>query len=220
MFIGRQVTAVCRRCPPATRSPTTTSDQPASSSLVYFLHCLPAFLCIFSSPLDPLRDHRLWWTTPLAEKCALARSKSDFSARLPEQSDAVWTCKKSSHSIFVLIYNDIYHFLWSNKMVSKRDTHFTIDTTYCLRVSFTLSREEKDQLFLPPFPFHQNAQVSSNLGCCSVRKQFFFSSNDRTLVVGLRAFSLDSNLSGCGAQCGFTTCSNVSQDKKTTAEGY
>ena len=109
----------------------------------------------------------------LAEKCAVARSKSDFSARLPEQSDAVWTCKKSSHSIFVLIYNDIYHFLWSNKMVSKRDTHFTIDTTYCLRVSFTLSREEKDQLFPPPFPFHQNAQVSSNLGCCSVRKQFF-----------------------------------------------
>ena len=180
MFIGRQVTAVCRRCPPATRSPTTTSDQPASSSLVYFLRCLPAFLCIFVSPLDPLRDHRLWWTTPLAEKCALARSKSDFSARLPEQSDAVWTCKKSSHSIFVLIYNDIYHFLWSNKMVSKRDTHFTIDTTYCLRVSFTLSREEKDQLFLPPFPFHQNAQVSSNLGCCSVRKQFFLSERQNT----------------------------------------
>ena len=72
------------------------------------------------SPLDPLRDHRLWWTTPLAEKCAVARSKSDFSARLPEQSDAVWTCKKSSHSIFVLIYNDIYHFVWSNKIFKKR----------------------------------------------------------------------------------------------------
>ena len=83
----------------------------------------------------------------LAEKCALARSKSDFSARLPEQSDAVWTCKKSSHSIFVLIYNDIYHFLWSNKMVSKRDTHFTIDTTYCLRVSFTLSRRGERPTF-------------------------------------------------------------------------
>ena len=123
----------------------------------------------------------------LAEKCALARSKSDFSARLPEQSDAVWTCKKSSHSIFVLIYNDIYHFLWSNKMVSKRDTHFTIDTTYCLRVSFTLSREEKDQLFLPPFPFHQNAQVSSNLGCCSVRKQFF---SRRTTEHSSSAFEL------------------------------
>ena len=60
----------------------------------------------------------------------------------------------------------------------------------------TFKRGERPT-FLPPFPFHQNAQVSSNLGCCSVRKQFFFSSNDRTLVVGLRAFSLDSNLSGC-----------------------
>ena len=60
--------------------------------------------------------------------------------------------------------------------------------------------------------------LKSRLLQCS--KAVFFSSNDRTLVVGLRAFSLDSNLSGCGAQCRFTTCSNVSQDKKTTAEGY
>ena len=218
MFIGRQVTAVCRRCPPATRSPTTTSDQPASSSLVYFLLCLPASLCIFSSPLDPLRDHRLWWTTPLAEKCAVARSKSDFSARLPEQSDAVWTCKKSSHSIFVLIYNDIYHFLWSNKMVSKRDTHFTIDTTYRLRVSFTLSREEKDQQrFFLRFRFTKTRKCPQISAAAVFESSFFL---DRTLVVGLRAFSLDSNLSGCGAQCRFTTCSNVSQDKKTTAEGY
>ena len=37
----------------------------------------------------------------------------------------------------------------------------------------TFKRGERPT-FLPPFPFHQNAQVSSNLGCCSVRKQFFF----------------------------------------------
>ena len=156
----------------------------------------------------------------LAEKCALARSKSDFSARLPEQSDAVWTCKKRSHSIFVLIYNDIYHFLWSNKMVSKRDTHFTIDTTYCLRVSFTLSREEKDQRFFLRFRFTKTRKCPQISAAAVFESSFFSSSNDRTLVVGLRAFSLDSNLSGCGAQCRFTTCSNVSQDKKTTAEGY
>merc|ERR1719350_1208900 len=32
-------------------------------------------------------------------------------------------------------------------MVSKRDTHFTIDTTYCLRVSFTLSRRGERPTF-------------------------------------------------------------------------
>ena len=150
MFIGRQVTAVCRRCPPATRSPTTTSDQPASSSLVYFPHCLPAFLCIFSSPLDPLRDHRLWWTTSLAEKCALARSKSDFSARLPEQSDAVWTCKKSSHSIFVLIYNDIYHFYGQTRWFQKgtRTSQLTQHIVYESRSHFQERRKTNNVFFL------------------------------------------------------------------------
>ena len=174
MFIGRQVTAVCRRCPPATRSPTTTSDQPASSSLVYFPHCLPAFLCIFVSPLDPLRDHRLWWTTPLAEKCALARSKSDFSARLPEQSDAVWTCKKSSHSIFVLIYNDIYHFYGQTRWFQKgtRTSQLTQHIVYESRSHFQERRKTNFSSSVSVSPKRASVLKSRLLQCS---KAVFFS---------------------------------------------
>ena len=122
MFIGRQVTVVCPQMPPLPRSPTVPNCE---------LYIFSQFSCIFESPLEPpqftwspVPDGKVYCCDP---KVIFLRDCLNKTMRLwPEQ-------KKRSHSIFVLIYNDIYHFVWSNKMFKKETLTCTIDTTYGLQ---------------------------------------------------------------------------------------
>ena len=114
----------------------------------------------------------------------------------------------------IMIYITFYgQTRWFQK--GTRTSQLTQHIVYESRSHFQERRNTN--FFFLRFRFTKTRKCPQISAAAVFESSFFL---DRTLVVGLRAFSLDSNLSGCGAQCRFTTCSNVSQDKKTTAEGY
>ena len=119
----------------------------------------------------------------------------------------MWLEKKRSHSIFVLIYNDIYHFVWSNKIFKKGTLTCTIDTTYGIRGSHTGGRKAKTLKACSAFSVDAHNLCPSLFSVFtshpllllqSVHQKFFSSALDTTRPSSF-FFQLSSSLSGHNA---------------------
>ena len=118
---------------------------------------------------------------PSGGKVCCGAIKSDFSARLPEQSDAVGTCKKSSHSIFVLIYNDIYHFYGQTRWFQKgtRTSQLTQHIVYESRSHFQERRKTNNVFFLR-FRFTKTRKCPQISAAAVFESSFFLGERQNT----------------------------------------
>ena len=116
-----------RRCPPAMLAHLQTCDS------VYFP---PPRICLFVSPWRSPDSHESHLYFSLWRKSVSLRSKSDFSAPLPEQNDAVCDYFYRRRGVIQYLYWSImiYITLYGQTRFSKKGTlTCTIDTTYGLQ---------------------------------------------------------------------------------------